>query len=130
MARPAKPLEYGLTGFFALLMLGGAVAHVVAPEFYAPMIPPQIPPAFANIAATIVEGAIGILLLLPRTRALGFMAFCALMIAFLPLHVWDLFKDKPMVGSFGAAIVRLIIQFVLIGASAWMGRALRRRATA
>lgn len=126
MARPAKWIEYGLTGIFALLMLAGAVGHVVKPEFYAPMIPPPIPPAFANIAATIVEGAIGVLLLLPRTRALGFFAFCALMIAFLPLHVWDLVRDDPVVGSFGAAIVRLVIQFAIIGASAWMGRALRR----
>jgi len=36
------------------------------------------------------------------------------MIAFLPIHVWDLFRAEPAIGSMNAAIIRVLIQFVLI----------------
>lgn len=123
----SKWAEYGLTGFFALMMLAGAAGHVVQPEFYEPLIPPPIPPNLANIAATIVEGAVGVLLIVPRTRWMGAAAFCALMVAFTPLHVWDLFQENPAVGSKTAAIVRLVVQFGFIAASAWLTRSLRAR---
>jgi uncharacterized membrane protein len=127
-ARPPNRLaEYGLTGFFALAMIGGAIGHVVAPEVYAPLIPEPIPPTLANVAAAVAEGAIGVLLIVPRTRALGAAGFCALMVAFLPLHVWDALKDEPFVGSTGAAIARLVVQALFIAASAWLARSVHSR---
>jgi hypothetical protein len=36
------------------------------------------------------------------------------MIIFLPLHVWDVFRDKPAIGSHQIALIRLPIQFLLI----------------
>jgi uncharacterized membrane protein len=37
-----------------------------------------------------------------------------LMIAFLPLHIVDVFKDNPAIGSTTLAYIRLPIQFILI----------------
>jgi hypothetical protein len=36
------------------------------------------------------------------------------MLAFLPLHLMDVFKDAPAIGSHKAALVRLPLQFVFI----------------
>ena len=49
----------------AALMLLGAIAHAVRPEFYTPMIPEFIPVSLANILATIAEAAVGIMLIIP-----------------------------------------------------------------
>lgn len=107
---------------FAIIMLVGAVAHVANPGFYDGFIPEPIPKAFANWAATFVEGAIGVALLIPRTRALAGLAFAALMVAFMPLHIWDAFKDVPAIGSHVAAIIRLFVQVLLIVGGWWIWR--------
>jgi uncharacterized membrane protein len=101
-------------GLIVFSMLGGALGHVLAPEGYAPLVPPFIPLALANWTAFFCELVVGVLLLVPRTRALGGLAFFALMLAFLPLHVWDLFKEAPAMGSSAGAAIRLIMQGALI----------------
>lgn len=109
-------------GFCVLLMLGGAINHIISPAFYAPLVPAPVPLWLANVASTVAEGGIGLLLLLPRTRRLGAILFTALMVAFLPLHVWDLLKETPVVGSTAAAVVRLVFQALFIGLGAWLAR--------
>jgi hypothetical protein len=37
------------------------------------------------------------------------------MIAFFPIHIWDLLKEVPAIGSKDAAIIRLVVQFIFIG---------------
>ena len=103
-----------LSFLFALMMLGGAVGHLVAPELYAGLIPEPIPEALANGLAVVVEGAVGIGLVVPRLRARAGLAFAVLMVAFMPLHIWDFLKEAPMVGSHTAATVRLVVQVLLI----------------
>ena len=41
---------------------------------------------------------VGVLLFIPKYRHWGGLGFCVLMLAFLPLHIWDLFKEQPAVG--------------------------------
>ena len=43
------------------------------------------------------------------------------MLLLLPLHIIDLFRDKPVIGSMTAAIIRIPIQFLLIFL-AWFGK--------
>jgi hypothetical protein len=38
----------------------------------------------------------------------------ALMTGFFPIHVWDLLKDEPFIGSKIGAAVRLVLQLLLI----------------
>ncbi|MEM6629185.1 MAG: hypothetical protein AAF694_05910 [Bacteroidota bacterium] len=105
---------------FAALMLLGAFGHIANPDFYAPLIPDFIPESLANILSTIAEGAIGIALLLPAYRKWGALGFFLLMLAFLPLHIWDLFKETSITGSQTGAIIRLAIQFLLIYGGWWL----------
>ncbi|MEM7677402.1 MAG: hypothetical protein AAF449_15495 [Myxococcota bacterium] len=111
-----------LSLFFGLLLALGAVAHILKPEFYAPMVPAPIPLGLANVVATIAEGGIAILIFVPATRRWGLIGFTALMVAFLPIHVWDLVREDNVFGSVEAAWVRLLIQFVLIGLGVWLAR--------
>ena len=101
-------------------MLAGAAAHVAVPELYLPMIPEFIPPGLANGAAALLELVVGLALLVPKYRSWGGLAFMVLMIVFLPLHVWDLLREDPVVGSQAAAAVRLVMQGILIYAGWWI----------
>ena len=71
-----------------------AVAHIFFPEFYAELIPDFFPELLANILSAISEAAIGIALLTRKYRYLGGLGFSLLMLAFLPIHVWDLLREK------------------------------------
>lgn len=106
--------------FLSLLMLLSAIAHVVQPEFYAPMIPDFISMSVANILAAIAEAAVGIMLLIPKYRKWGGLGFMALMIAFLPIHVWEVFRENPAIGAPPAPAIRLVFQFLLIYAGWWI----------
>ena len=117
-----------VVGLFVLLLFAGAAGHVLSPEFYAPMVPEPIPLWLANALSTVAEAAIGLALLVPSTRWLGAMAFVGLMVAFLPIHIWDLFREAPAVGSAGAAVVRLVFQALFIGGGAWLVAQTRARA--
>jgi len=104
----------------AAMMLLGAFNHIYTPETYSAFIPDFIPENIANILSTITEGIVGILLLIPKYRKWGGLGFFLLMIAFLPIHIWDLTKDTPAIGSTMAAIIRLGVQFLLIAAGWWI----------
>ena len=103
-----------LTYFFALIMLSGALFHIISPNFYAEITPDLVSLEFANLISAIVEGLIGVALLLPKYRKHGALGFPLLMVVFLPIHIWDLAKEAPAVGSKTMALVRLGIQFLLI----------------
>ncbi len=109
---------------FGIILLAAAYNHIVNAEIYLAMIPPFIPVAFADFFAVISEALVGILLLVPKTRKYGVLGFSILMIIFLPLHIWDVFRVKnhenPLVKNFNVAVIRLLIQFVVIALGFWM----------
>lgn len=104
----------------ALLLFLGTYGHIVNPEFYTAFVPDFIPESLANILAAIAEGGIGIALLIPKYRKWGALGFLLLMIAFLPIHIWDLIREEPAIGSFNAAIIRFFVQLLLIYAGWWI----------
>lgn len=110
----------------AIILLLGAIAHLAAPEFYAPMVPDFIPLSLANILSFVLEAGIGILLLIPKYRAWGGLGFMVLMIGFLPIHIWDMLKEAPAVGPPPAPQIRVAMQFLLIYAGYWMYRVYRK----
>ena len=115
-----KIIRLILAILYALLMLLGAFNHIYAPESYAPFIPEFVNENFANISSAIAEGIIGIALLVPKYRKWGGLGFALLMIAFLPIHIWDLSQEQPAIGSKMAAIIRLIVQFLFIAGGWWI----------
>jgi uncharacterized membrane protein len=103
-----------LTLLFGAIMILGGVMHFINPEMYYPFIPDFLPKNLVNYAAGMLEMAAGIGAMIPRYRAKGTLAILLLMLAFLPLHIIDVFKENPAIGSAQAALIRLPIQFVLI----------------
>ena len=111
-----------LSYFFGIMLALGALAHVLKPEFYGPMVPAPIPLVLANVVATIVEGLLAVLIFVPSTRRWGLLGFTALMFAFLPIHLWDLVREDHIFGSQQAAWIRLVIQFAFIAVGIWLTR--------
>ncbi len=69
---------------------------------------------FIVYASGVVEILLGILLLIPKYTKLAATGIILLMIAFLPIHIWDIFSENPAIGSKNAAMIRLPIQFLFI----------------
>ncbi len=100
--------------FGAVLIIGG-IAHFVVPAMYDPMIPDALPKHLVNYLVGLLELALGSGVFFPRYRSAATLGIFILMIAFLPLHFVDVFRDSPAIGSKALAYVRLPLQFVLIG---------------
>jgi uncharacterized membrane protein len=101
--------------FLAFMMLYGAYNHVANPAFYNGFIPDFMPKIIVNYFSAVMELFIGVLILVPKWRRFGAFSFIALMLAFFPIHIWDLLKDIPAIGSKQAGVIRLVVQFIFIG---------------
>ena len=96
-------------------MLSAGAQHFMKPAFYLPFVPDFLPFREAFVAISgVVEIILGAAALIPRTRSIAGWGIMALMLAFLPVHVWDVFRADPAIGTHGAALVRLPFQFVFI----------------
>ena len=104
----------------ALFLLISAIAHMIKPELYKPMIPDFISVSLANILATFTETIIGIMLIITKYKKWGGLGFMLLMFAFLPIHAWDLFRGQPAIGVSPMPEIRILIQFALIYAGWWI----------
>ena len=111
----------------AFLMLAGAFNHLYAPETYKEFIPDFFPETLAHMLSAIAEAAIGFALLIPKYRKWGGLGLFILMIAFLPIHVWDLTKDTPAIGSKVAAMIRIAVQFLFIATGWWIYKTYRTK---
>jgi uncharacterized membrane protein len=107
-----------LTILFGLTMIGAGAVHFLMPGIYTPFFPASLPGLAIVYASGVVEITLGLCTLIPRYRRIGTLGILVLMIAFLPLHVLDVFNDNPVIGSKLVAWVRLPFQFVFI-AWAW-----------
>lgn len=119
----ARLIDVGLLAVVAFVMIAGGVAHLVAPGGFAPLVPPFLPAVPVVYATGVVQVAIGLGAIWPRTRAFGALAFAALCAAYLPLHLWDYVRPDPVFAPPVAATVRVVLQLVFI----WAGLALWRR---
>ena len=107
---------------FAVVLIVAGAYHFINPTFYYAIIPEWMPRAAANLAGGAAEILIGLAILFPATRTYGLYAAAALMVLFLPIHVVDLLRDRPVIGSKAIAWGRLFLQFVLIGWLFWEAR--------
>ncbi len=100
--------------FFLLLTIAGGV-HLLMPGKYVSFVPEFLPFTMPIIYVSgVIEMVLGVLLLFKRTKYYASLGTIILMLIFLPLHVFDLLRDKPVIGSQTSAILRLLLQFVLI----------------
>jgi uncharacterized membrane protein len=94
--------------------------HLISPEQYYPMMPSWLPQhSLLIVLSGVVEIALALLLLFPRTRVLSAWALIVMLVFYffiihLPQSIDFYYTSNP---SFGASLVRLPIQFLLI---AWL----------
>jgi uncharacterized membrane protein len=103
-----------LTFLFASIMILGGMMHFINPQLYDPFIPNFLPKDLVNYVTGILEIVVGIGAIIPRYRSQGTLGILLLMLAFLPLHILDVFKDNPAIGSQQAALIRAPLQFLFI----------------
>lgn len=108
------------TAFLGIFMIIAGIGHFAVPEIYDPFIPDYLPEALINYGSGLFEIVIGIGLFTPAFRKPSALVIFILMILFLPLHVWDVFRDDPALQSHTAALIRLPVQFVLIYWAWWV----------
>jgi uncharacterized membrane protein len=102
------------TWLYAAIMFGAGICHFIKPGMYAPFIPQWLPLLFVNYSIGTIEVGIGIGLIVPRWKPQASLWLLILMIAFLPLHIIDVFRLHPAIGSPLIAWIRLPLQFFLI----------------
>ncbi len=122
----AKAKAVAAYAFGAFLLVAG-INHFIHPEFYAAFVPAWMSQDFANIGSGLAEIVLGIGLFVPFTRRWAAWGALALMIVFLPLHVWDVLRDDPAIGSRAAAWIRLPIQGLFMAWVWWVAQAGGRR---
>ncbi|MFN0082470.1 MAG: MauE/DoxX family redox-associated membrane protein [Ferruginibacter sp.] len=108
----------------ALYAVAG-INHFVHPLGYYSIIPPYFPNPFViNILAGIAELICAVLLIMPATRKLGAYLIVAMLIAFIPAHVYMIQKGGCMgkeicIPLWGAWLRLFPLQFVLIAWAWW-----------
>jgi uncharacterized membrane protein len=101
------------------------INHFWHPESYYDLIPPYLPfPGLINYASGIAEIVLGLLLLMPATRKVAAFGIIALLILFIPAHIYMIQMDGCISINFcvpaWVAWVRLFpLQFILIAWARW-----------
>lgn len=101
------------------------INHFLHPAAYYPLIPPYLPfPGFINIASGLFEIVFGGLLIFSSTRKIGAYGIIALLILFIPTHIYMIQKGGCMSVQMclpqWVAWVRLFpLQFILIAWARW-----------
>ena len=109
-----KYLKLVFVFLLGALMVMGGYGHFTSPALTDNFIPDFLPKQLVHFVTGIVELTLGVGLLLPQYRMQAAWGIFGLMIAFLPLHVMDLFREQPIIGSIKAAQIRVPVQFLLI----------------
>ena len=99
----------------AIFLIFGGVQHFISPNNYIPFVPSVLPFTLAIIYLFgLFEILFGLALFFKKLETIGAWGILILMLLFLPIHIWDVFSNTPAIGSHNAALIRLLIQFVLI----------------
>ena len=107
-------LSFGLG--LAFIFIG--IDHFIHPSWYQPIVPEVLPsPKFWVLLSGLFEASFGLLLIIPRTRALASAGIAWMLVAlyWANFNMW--YNDIPLNDTqYGRAfhIVRLVIQFILI----------------
>lgn len=98
----------------AVFLIYGGYNHFQNPEFYNGFIPDFLPKIGVNYISGIIEILLGIGLFKKGYEKKSAYGIFLLMIAFMPIHIWDAFKEVPAIGSKMAAYIRIAVQVLFI----------------
>ena len=99
---------------FGAFFVFAGIMHIIKPNIFKHFIPNGLPKKFINYITGVVEFALGIGLFFSETIKLAAIGIFILMILFLPIHIWDVTRERPAIGSKKLAIIRIPLQFVLM----------------
>lgn len=99
---------------YAILFMFAGIMHVVKPKLFNRFIPDFFPKKWVNYGVGIIEFVLGLGLLLSRFEKEAALGIYFLLILLLPIHIWDVFRKKPAIGSRFIAVIRIPLQFVLM----------------
>jgi uncharacterized membrane protein len=111
---------------FGLFMIGAGIIHFVRPDFYVRIMPQILPFKEMLVAISgIAEMLLGVLLIVPRTSRIAAWGLVLLLIAVYPANIYmaieaDQFRDIAPSNLFH--VIRLPLQFVMIGLCLWFTR--------
>lgn len=113
-----KHVHLALKVLMAVLLIYGGFNHFYKPEFYNGFIPDFLPKLIVNYISGTIELLLGFGLFIKGFQKKSAYGIFLLMLAFLPIHIWDMLKELPAIGSKTAAYIRIVVQFLFI-AWAW-----------
>ena len=112
----------------AALFMGSGILHLVQSDGFVRIMPPALPyPLPLVYLSGVIEGGLGLLLLIPRTQRLAAWALIPTLIAIFPANIYAATTagtpQEAMPGiPVWAAWLRLPLQFVLIAWAYWYTR--------
>jgi uncharacterized membrane protein len=113
----------------ALFYIGGGMNHLVNPEFYVAITPPNLPEReWLNVLSGLAEIVLGVFLLEPRVRLFAAWGVIALLVAVFPANIYVAAENigipsgQPGTGNATVNMVRLPFQLVLILWAWWYTR--------
>ena len=123
MKRTKTVLLYVMAAFYIF----GGFNHLMNPEFYLAIMPPNLPnPEWLNVLSGLAEIVLGVYILEPRTRVLAAWGIIALLIAVFPVNLYvaleNVGSDGPGSGRGGANWIRIPFQAVFIVWAWWYTR--------
>jgi uncharacterized membrane protein len=102
---------------FGVFFCYAGFMHFKKPKFFNGFIPDFLPKLAVNYVFGAIEFILGVGLFFNQTIKNAALGIFILMLVFLPIHIWDLLKEKPAIGSKKLAIIRIPLQFLLLYAS-------------
>jgi len=100
----------------AVFILAG-IAHFTQTLEFQLFLPNWVPQKYMVVLGSgVLEIVLGILMLTKHFRTMAAMGILVLLVLYLPLHIYDLTRFIPQIGSKTMAWIRLPLQLVMI----WM----------
>ena len=90
------------------------IMHFIKPNFFKHFIPDFFPKLLVNYCIGFIEIFLGVGLFFDKYTEFSAVSIIILLILLLPIHMWDVTKERPAIGSKKIAVVRIPFQFLLI----------------
>jgi uncharacterized membrane protein len=110
-------LQLILRIIFGIIFCFAGIMHFIKPQFFKHFIPDFLPKLTVNYIFGGIEILLGVGLFLDATSRSAAAGIFVLMLVFLPIHIWDVTKTRPAIGSKKIAAIRIPPQFLLMYAA-------------
>ena len=103
-----------LKSIYGAFFVFAGVMHIIKPTLFKHFIPNGFPKLLVNYVVGIIEFGLGATLFIPQFTSIAALGILVLLALLLPIHIWDLSKERPAIGSKKLALIRVPLQFILM----------------